>query len=209
LSGEASPAPEFQMESHMTEPSDHASHAQPESPQAAPRRRRRWPFIAAIVVAAAVTGGIATHAVSQHRFGGYWHGPGFMMGGPFDPARAEERADRMTRHVAIEIDATAEQQEKLRAIVKSAVKDLLPMREKAQAARQRAQALLVQQNVDRAAIEAFRAEQMGLADTASKRIAQAIGDAADVLNYEQRRKLGEHIEALKERRDFWRGWHRG
>jgi hypothetical protein len=50
---------------------------------------------------------------------------------------------------------------------------------------------------------------MGLADTASKRIAQAIGDAADVLNYEQRRKLGEHIEALKERRDFWRGWHRG
>jgi Spy/CpxP family protein refolding chaperone len=196
------------MESLMTEPSDNASHSQPDGPQAAPRRRRRWPLIAAIALAAAVAGGIATNAVSQHRFGGYWHGPGMMMG-PFDPARAEEHADRAVRHVAIEIDATSEQQEKLRAIVKAALKDLLPMREKAQAARQRAHGLLMQQNIDRAAIEAFRVEQMGLADTASKRIAQAIGEAADVLTYEQRRKIGEHIEALRERRGFWGGWHRG
>jgi len=189
----------------MTEQADDASH--PENPQPTPRRGRRWLFVASIALAAAFTGAIATHALSQHRFG-YWHGPGFMMG-PFDPARAEERADRMTRHVAIEIDATAEQQEKLRAIVKSAVKDLLPMREKAQAARERAHALLMQQTVDRAAIEAFRAEQMGLADTASKRIAQALGEAADVLTYEQRRQIGERMQELKERRDFWRGWHRG
>jgi Spy/CpxP family protein refolding chaperone len=192
----------------MTEQPDNDSGPHRTSPGSAPRRRRRWPFVTTVALAAALTGGIATHAVSQHRFGGFWHGPGFMMG-PFDPARAEERADKMTRHVAIEIDATAEQQEKLRAIVKAAVRDLLPMREKAQSARQRGRELLIQPTVDRAAIEAFRAEQMGLADTASRRIAQALAEAADVLTFEQRRKIGERLEELRERRDFWRGWHRG
>ena len=56
------------------------------------------------------------------------------------------------------------------------------------------------------AIESFRAEQLALADAASKRIAQALGDAAEVLTPEQRRKIDEHLTA---RRAFWRGWHRG
>jgi len=126
--------------------------------------------------------------------------------GGFDPAQAEERADRVMRHLAIEIDATPQQQEQLRAIAKAAVKDLVPMREKAQAARERAHALLTQPNVDRTAIEAFRAEQVALADTASKRIAQALGDAAEVLTPEQRRKIDDQISA---RRAYWHGWHRG
>jgi Spy/CpxP family protein refolding chaperone len=50
---------------------------------------------------------------------------------------------------------------------------------------------------------------MVLADTASKRIAQALAETADVLTFEQRRKIGERLEELRERRDFWRGWHRG
>ncbi len=49
------------------------------------------------------------------------------------------------------------------------------MGEKARAARERAAQLLLQPKVDRAAIEAFRAEQMALADAASKRLAQARG----------------------------------
>ena len=101
--------------------------------------------------------------------------------GPLDPAQAEERADRAVRHMAIELDATAEQQGKLRTIAKDAVKDLLPMRDKARAARERARELLTQPTVDRAAIEAFRVEQMALAEAASKRIAKSLGDAAEVL----------------------------
>jgi Spy/CpxP family protein refolding chaperone len=119
-----------------------------------------------------------------------WH-HGF--GGPMDPAQIEDRADRMVRHVSIELDATNEQQEKLRAIVKSAVKDILPMREKARAARERAHSLLTQDKVERADIEKFRAEQAALADAFSKRIAQAIGDAAEVLSPEQRRKLADRL----------------
>ena len=113
------------------------------------------------------------------------------------------------RHLAIEIDATNEQQEKLRAIVKGAVKDLLPMREKAVSARQRGRMLLTQPTVDRAAIEALRAEQLALADAASKRFAQALGDVAEVLTPEQRRKIDDRLTELRERRGFWHGWRRG
>jgi Spy/CpxP family protein refolding chaperone len=110
----------------------------------------------------------------------------------------------MVRHLAIEVDATAEQQERLRAVVKSAVKDLLPMREKAQAARQRGRELLTQATIDRAAIEAFRAEQIAQVDAISKRVAQAVTDAASVLTVEQRRKIEEHT---RPRPGFW-GWRR-
>jgi protein CpxP len=175
--------------------------------KAAPRRR--WLLIVTGGLALALTGAVATHALSDGGFGhGRWGPPGFMggMGGRLDPTQAEDCADRMVRHLAIEIDATPQQQERLRAIVKAAVKDLFPLREKAQANRERAQTLLTQATVDRAAIEAFRVEQMALADTASKRIAQGLADAAEVLTADQRRKIDEHLTA---RRTFWRFWHRG
>ena len=164
--------------------------AAPPTPQPAPRRR--WPIIATVALAAALTGAAASHALSQQGFGhGPWGHSGFMGGGGFahgrfDPARTEDRPDR--------------------AITKDAVKDLIPMREKAVAARERAHTLLTQPSVDRAAIESFRAEQVALADAASKRITQALGDAAEVLTPEQRRKIDEHLTA---RRAFWQRWHRG
>jgi Spy/CpxP family protein refolding chaperone len=122
------------------------------------------------------------------------------------PAQIEDRVDRGIRHAAIELDATPEQQEKLRAIAKAAVRDLLPMREKARTVKERAAQLLLQPKVDRAAIEAFRAEQIALADAASRRLAQAVGDIAEALTAEQRQKAHE---LLQWRRGQWRRWHRG
>jgi Spy/CpxP family protein refolding chaperone len=161
-----------------------------------PRKRgrvRRVLGITALVVVAGFAGAFASNAFS--------HGPGFGPGHwrhggmhrPFDPARAEERADRMVRHLAVEVDATNEQQDKLRAIVKAAVKDLAPMHDKAHAARVKARELLTQPSVNRSEIERFRTEHLALADAASKRIAQAVGDAAEVLTAEQRRKLNDHF----------------
>jgi protein CpxP len=175
------------------------------NPQA-PARRRRWLPLTAVALAAALTGAAATGAIGQYGppWGG-WHGPGFMRG-PLTPEQIEDRLDRGVRHAAIELDATPEQQEKLRAIAKGAVKDLLPMREKAQAARARVAELLTQPKIDRAAIEAFRAEQLALADAASKRFAQAVGDAAEVLTLEQRQKAHAWLQW---RRGFWHRWHRG
>jgi periplasmic protein CpxP/Spy len=175
-------------------------------PSARHRGRGRTAFLVLLVaLAAGLTGVYATNAISQGHGFGPWHGRGFMMG-QMDPAQIEDRADRMVRHLAVEIDATADQQEKLRALVKATVKDILPMREKAQAARQRGRELFTQANLDRTAIEAFRSEQMALADAFSRRIAQALGDAATILTPEQRRKIGE---MLPPHQGYWRGWHRG
>jgi Spy/CpxP family protein refolding chaperone len=112
----------------------------------------------------------------------------------------------MIRHLAIEADATPEQQERLRGIARAAVRDLVPMREKAVAARQRARTLLTQATVDRTAIESYRAEQIALADAASRRLAQALADAAETLTPDQRRKLDDRLGRA---RGFMRGWHRG
>ena len=185
-------------------------------------RGRKIALVSALVLGAGVTGVFVTHAVNAQGmapgfgrdfgqgFGpgsghGFRHGGGFM-GGAFDPAQIENRADRMVRHLAVEIDATAEQQDKLRTIARGAVKDLVPMRARAQAARERAEALLVQPNLNRSDIESFRTEQMALADAFTKRVAQALGDASDVVTPEQRKKLDELIAA---RRDSRRWWHRG
>src|SRR5262249_18900280 len=125
-----------------------------------------------------------------HHFGpGHWRGG--MMG--FDPAQAEERAERMVSHLAIELDATNEQADKLRTIVRSAVRDIVPMRDKALATRNQARVLLTEPSINRAEIERLRTEQVALVDTFSKRVAQALGDAGEVLNPEQRRKLASHL----------------
>jgi Spy/CpxP family protein refolding chaperone len=173
------------------------------NPAAGGRRRRRWPAIVAVAVVAAFTGAAATGAVGQWAPG--WGHHGFMRG-PLSPAQIEEHVDRGIRHAAIELDATPEQLEKQRALAKAAVRDLVPMGEKAKAAREKAVQLLLQPNIDRAAIEAFRADQVGLADAASRRLAQAVGDIAEVLTPEQRQKAHE---LMQWRRGHWRRWHRG
>ena len=177
------------------------------APQAPPvplrrGRFRRALFIVAIVLAAGFTGAVATQAMNGG-FGPPWHGRGFM--GAMEPGFIEHRADRMVRHLAIEIDASAEQQDKLRAVMQAAVRDLMPMREKAWTARREARRLLTQSTIDRDAIEKFRAEQVALADAFSKRVAQALADAAEVLTPEQRRRVEEFLEY---RRGYGRRWHR-
>lgn len=193
----------------MTDRNQTDRDAQPAGAHHPPRHRSRLFVILLVALAAGLAGAFASQAMS-HGYGlgfgpGRWHHGGFM-GGHLDPAAIEDRADRAVRHLAVEIDATSEQQEKLRAIVKTAVQDLLPIRDKARTARQRAHELLTQPTVDRAAIETFRAEQMALFDQASRRIAAAVGEAAEVLSPGQRSKLGE---LLPPRRGFWHGRNDG
>jgi protein CpxP len=167
------------------------------TPNPQPRSRRRriaWIAVAALAVGVTV-GAASTTAFSRGGFGpGGWHGHGFM-GRSFDPAQAEARADRMVRHLAVEVDATNEQQDKLRAVVKNAVKEVLPMREKVQAAREQARKLLTEPTINRSEIEKLRAEHVALADTFSRRVAQAFTDAAEILTPEQRKKLADLMPA--------------
>jgi Spy/CpxP family protein refolding chaperone len=160
-----------------------------------PRGSRRFTWIVVIAVAAGLTAGAAVAQTFSRGPGLHhiaWHGGGFMRG-PLTAAQIEDRADRMVRHVAIEVDATAEQQDKLRAVVKAAVKDIVPMREKVHAARAQARTLLTEPTINRAEIERLRADQIALADAFSKRVAQALGDAGEVLTVEQRKKIDDFL----------------
>lgn len=161
--------------------------------------RRRFFRRAALVAGLAGATGIGLTAFAYgHGFGG-WHRGGFM-GAHLDPARIDEHLDRMLKHLYVEIDATDAQKQQLAPIVKAAARDLLPMRDRMRDARQQAVALLSQPTIDRAALEGLRANQLQVAEEASKRFTRALADIADVLTPEQRKQLGERIGR-------WRGHH--
>jgi Spy/CpxP family protein refolding chaperone len=157
----------------------------------------------AVALLAGVAGNLLPPAFAQG-FGMHHDWGGGFMGGTPTQAQIDDRIDRMTKHMAIELDATADQQAKIAGIAKSAVTDLRAMREKAQATRAQAVSLLTAQTIDRTAIERLRTEQIALAETASKRIAQALADSAEVLNPEQRKKVADWVTSGP-----WSRWHRG
>jgi periplasmic protein CpxP/Spy len=172
------------------------------------RGGRRGMFVITLL-AVALLAGLAGNMLSTAFGQGYgWQHFGMrdgMFGGSLSPAQIDDRIDRMTKHMAIELDATTDQQAKLASIAKAAAGDLRELREKAQAARAQAVTLLTGPTIDRSAIERLRAEQIGLAETASKRIAQALADAAEVLSPQQRRQVADWIAS----HGPWSHWHRG
>ena len=172
------------------------------------RRGRTIAGVLIVALAGGLVGAFASQSFSQG-FGPAWHMTvGGPIGGPLSPQQITDRADRMVRHLAIELDASADQQTKLETIVKGAVGDLVPMRDKMLGARQQMHDLLTQTTIDRGAIEKLRAEQIATMDTLSKRVAQAIGDAAEVLTPDQRRKLGEMLPP-RGTPGYWHPWHHG
>jgi Spy/CpxP family protein refolding chaperone len=156
--------------------------------------KRGFGFVALLAAALVglVGGGFASSAIGHgmgRGHGGWGH---HRSHGPMDPARAQEHVERMVGHLSWSIDATDEQKQKLTAIATAMAKDLMPVREKMQAARTRAVQLLQQPKTDRTALETLRVEQIATADEASKRLTQGLADAADVLTPAQRAKLAEH-----------------
>jgi Spy/CpxP family protein refolding chaperone len=191
----------------------------PTPPRGERSRGRKTVFVVALLavaVVAGLTGNMLSTAFGQ---GFAWHAmhDGGFMSGPLSQAQIDDRIDRVTKHIAIELDASADQQTKIAGIAKAAVGDLLPLREKAQAAHAQALALLTAPTIDRTAIENLRAQQLGLAETASKRVTQAVADAAEVLSPDQRRKIADFVAAFHDgpfgggpfNGGPWMGWHRG
>jgi Spy/CpxP family protein refolding chaperone len=125
----------------------------------------------------------------------YAHG-GWRRGEPLTEARVE----RLLQHFYIEIDATEEQKQRLGPIVREAVRELAPLHQRVHAARAQAIALLSADQIDGAAVEKLRAEQIALAEQASQRLTQALVEAAQVLTPAQRKELAQRFER---RRHHW------
>jgi Spy/CpxP family protein refolding chaperone len=167
---------------------------EPSTPAPGPSRRRffRWAAITVTVAVAALATGVGIKAYAHGWGGGGGHRGGFMHG-PMDPAQLDQHLDRMLKHLYVEIEATDAQKQALAPIVKAAARDLLPLRDKHRASHGQLATLLTQPTVDRAALESLRASQLVLAEQASKRLAQALADVADVLTPEQRKGIAEHM----------------
>jgi periplasmic protein CpxP/Spy len=165
---------------------------------AARGRGRRW---AAAGITAMIFGALSVTGISFADEGpqggpghgrGHGHERGMGMHGPMDPDKAAAHIDRMLARVVP--DATADQKTRLTAIAKAAFTDLRPLHEKHRAARAKAMELLTQSRVDRTALEQARAADMQTADQISKRMTQAMADAAEVLTPAQRAKAAEHFK---------------
>ena len=186
--------------------------------------RRNFLFGAALLSALGVAAGMNAFADSktgQHmkiaasEHGGWFSGKhhrahwrGHHRGRFFDMSQEELEAKvtRIVKHVAIEIDATDEQQHKIIALVKAAAKELQPLRDELRTAGRQAHELLLADSLDRTALEALRAERLAQTDRISKTLVDTIADIAEILTPEQRKLLDERIVEIRAKR---KGWHRG
>lgn len=200
------------------------SDSQDTKPQTPKNNRRKFVLGAALL--AGLGGIFGAHALADSKTGqhmrlaasdhGGWfsgrhhraHWRGHHKGRFFDMSEQEvdAKVTRMVKHVAIEIDATAEQQDKIIALVKSAAREVRPLRDKMRDAGREAHQLLLAENVDRQALEALRAERLAESDNISKTLVNTIADIAEILTPAQRKLLNERISEFRGKR---KGWHRG
>jgi protein CpxP len=148
--------------------------------------------VIAFVAGVGLTVGIG--AIAQVGMGAMHHG--MMMNGNATPAEISAHVDHMLKHLYVELDATPAQQAQIEPLVQQAVTDLLPLRPQLQADHAQFVQALTQSTVDRNSLEAARTAHLQLADQASKRIVQLIGDVSNVLTPTQRQALLTHLQQL-------------
>ena len=168
------------------------------------RLRRPWrrAAIAALIGGLVAGVGVKAFAHGGPFGGGFGHGGWHMgPGGQTDPEAMKRRIDASVRWMLADVNATEAQQQRITAIVEATMKEVAPLREKHREARRAVMELLAKPAVDRAAIEAIRAQEIQSADAMSRRFVQSLADVAEVLTPEQRAQLAEK---MKQRR----GGHR-
>ena len=154
-----------------------------------PQPQRRW---GRLLLAAALLlglGGVGGFAIGAHKASSFfWHA---MAPGKLTPEETAAMVERKVNHVLSHVDATDEQKAKVTAIAKATVTDLTKLGFTPGEGRSKFLQLFRADKVEPDAIEALRAEQSTKWDAATKRIAQAVAEAAQVLTPEQRRELTE------------------
>lgn len=178
----------------MNDTQDTQGHT-PGKPPLRARRLRRLAVAGLATVLLAGAGIFAFQGIT-HAQGGPGFGHGHRWGkGAMDAETVGKFIDWRVSAMLSEVDATSEQKNRIGEIAKTAAKELMPLREQHKAARDKAMTLLVAPNVDRAALEKVRADELALAETVSRRITRAVADAAEVLTPAQRAKLAEQWKA--------------
>jgi Spy/CpxP family protein refolding chaperone len=121
-------------------------------------------------------------------------GRAFAHGGHAGPGDG-----RMIERMLDSVNASPEQRNRIRDIMKSARTDLHAQRQAASGQREQLMALFAQPTVDARAVEAARQQMLQQHDQSSRRWMQAMLDASAVLTPDQRVQLAER---MKQRRDM-------
>ena len=154
------------------------------------KRRTFWLGGGALAGLAAL-GAVAPRALAFHGLhGSFGHGHrGFGLQILQDPLAAKEHAGMAIEWAMRGVQATDEQKQQARRITDRLIDELGPL---AQAHREHHAAIvqeLQKPQIDRAAIERLRQQELELAERASKLAITSVTDLADVLTPEQRQDL--------------------
>jgi protein CpxP len=148
-------------------------------------------IVLAFIAGAGLSAGVA--ALAQSGGMASLHHSKMMSGNPADMSA---HVDHVLKHLYVEIDATDAQKAQIEPLVKQAMADLMPLHTQAQTANTHFIQALTQPALDRDSLEATREAHMQLAEQASKRIVQLIGDVGNILTPAQRQALATHIQKL-------------
>jgi Spy/CpxP family protein refolding chaperone len=173
-------SPQTDLEKTMTTPSDDSLPG---------NTRRRW------FAGLAALGGLGLLGSQAQA-----HGWGWGRRRNLDPEELARRLDWRIGRLIQDAGGTPQQKDRLVAIATAAMADLKPLREQMRQARRTGLELLAMPVIDRQALEQLRAMQMQAADAKSRRMTQAMAEAAEVLTPEQRVKVAERLKQRMDRR---------
>ncbi len=159
--------------------------------------KRTWFTLLALVVLVSVAALAGPTACGHGRRGPH----AFFEGGEVDTDRLRHGAEWVLRSA----DPTDEQIDRVVEIAAAALVDFRDMRGEREAHHERIVAALSGEAVDRADLDALRAESLARFDEGSKRALDAFVEAAEVFSPEQRAELIE--EARKHRGRHHGRWH--
>ncbi len=143
--------------------------------------------VSALALGLTAGAALVAQAMPHHGNGhGAQHGPAAMMDGGMMGGRG-------MGHLLEMVDASETQRQQIRAIMQAARKDLQPQHDAMRELRQQGMKLLSAPSIDAAAVEAQRQQMLTLHEAVSKRMSQAMIQAAQVLTPEQRAKLADRM----------------
>jgi protein CpxP len=128
-------------------------------------------------------------------------------GGMAPHGGAEMMSGGHMEHMLDMVDATDAQRAQIKQIMSAARQDLKSQQTGGRNLQEQRMALFTAPNIDAAAIEALRVQVSAQHEVASKRMSQAMVDAARVLTPEQRAKMAERMKKAQARMSERRAEH--
>lgn len=145
----------------------------------------------ALVLAGGLALGAGVTAFANGTDMAAWH-----HGAPLTSQDLASHVDEFLPHLYAELAVTDAQKAQLDPLVKQAIADVGEIHAQMGGLHAQALDLFGQDTIDRTAIETLRAAHLAGMDQASQRIAQLLGDVAEVLTPAQRKALVAHVAQM-------------